>query len=271
MNRVCRAESLSPLIPALLVKPAAVSRAIGRLEERLKVRLFVRSTRKIARTEGGSAYFEQCRRALSQLQEAESELTGRQAEPVGLLRISVPTPLGHHRVLPLLPAFHARYPQVQVDVQISNRNIDFIADGFDLALRGREPPDSGLVSRHLMDAQLVVVAEPSYLARAGTPRTLEDLAEHDCIQFVLPSTGMPIPWMFLRDGQELEMVTQGSARVQAWCKRIGSWWKTMCAAARWSRCCKPLAAGAGPFICCTRETGICRCGCGCLWISWCRR
>lgn len=193
--------------------PAAVSRSIGRLEERMKVRLFVRSTRKIALTESGRAYFEQCRRALSQLQEAESELTGQQAEPAGLLRISVPTPLGHHRVLPLLPAFHARYPQVQVDVQLSNRNIDFIADGFDLALRGRAPPDSGLVARHLLDAQLVVVAAPSYLARAGTPQTLDDLAAHDCIQFMLPSTGVPVPWVFLREGQELEMATQGSTRV----------------------------------------------------------
>ena len=88
-----------------------------------------------------------------------------------------------------------------------------VADGFDLALRGRAPPDSGLVARHLMDAQLVVVAAPAYLARAGTPRTLEELAQHDCIQFVLPSTGMAVPWIFMRDGHELEMATQGSARV----------------------------------------------------------
>jgi DNA-binding transcriptional LysR family regulator len=191
------------------ITPAAVSRAIGRLEERLQVRLFVRSTRKIRLTEGGSAYYQQCKQALNQLLEAERELTGRQAEPAGVVRLSAPTTLGHHRVLPLLPAFRARYPKVQVDVQISNRNVDFTADGFDLAIRARTQPDSGLVARKLMDAELVVVAAPRYLKHAGRPKTLADLTRHECIQFVLPSTGLRVPWMFRQDGHELDVDTEG--------------------------------------------------------------
>ena len=202
-------ESFTAAANQVGITPAAVSRAIGRLEERLKVRLFVRSTRRIRLTEGGRSYHAQCRQALGQLMEAERELTGRQAEPAGLLRISAPTTFGHFRLLPLLPAFRKKYPQVDVEVQLSNRNIDFIADGFDLAIRARTPPDSGLVARKLMDAELVVAATPGYLRRAGKPRTPEDLARHECIQFLLPRTGQKVAWEFRVDGRDVEIETQG--------------------------------------------------------------
>lgn len=191
------------------VTPAAVSRSISRLEERLGVRLFVRTTRQIRLTDGGRVYFEQCRQALSQLVEAEREVTGQQAAPAGRLRISVPTPYAHYRLLAWLAAFRQLYPEVQVEVHISNRNIDFAEEGYDLAIRGRAPQDSSLIARLLEDSPLVLVAAPAYLARRGTPQSLEGsdgLARHDCIQFVLPSTGRLVPWSFLRDGQVLEMV-----------------------------------------------------------------
>lgn len=190
--------------------PAAVSRAIGRLEERLNVRLFVRSTRKIRLTEGGRTYLAQCKQALNQLVEAERELTGQQAEAAGVLRISAPTTFGHSMLLPLLPAFRERCPKVQVEVQVSNRNVDFIADGYDLAIRARTQPDSGLVARKLMDVPLVVAATPGYLAQRGTPATLEDLAQHECIQFILPRTGQPVPWEFRNQGQDVDLITAGS-------------------------------------------------------------
>lgn len=189
--------------------PAAVSRSIARLEERLQVRLFVRSTRQIRLTDGGRAYFGQCRQALAQLGEAERELTGTQAEPAGIVRVSVPTTLGHHRVLPALPGFRARYPKVRVEVQLGNRNVDFTTEEFDLSIRARAQADSGLVARKLLDAELVVVAAPGYLRRAGTPRAPADLAGHECIQFLLPSTGLPVPWVFRQDGKDFEMATGG--------------------------------------------------------------
>lgn len=203
-------ESFTAAATQAGLTPAAVSRAIGRLEERLAVRLFVRSTRKIRLTDGGRAYYAQCRQALGQLAEAERELTGQQAEPAGLLRISAPTTFGHYLLLPLLPAFRKRYPQVQVEVQVSNRNVDFTAESFDLAIRARTPPDSGLVARKLMDAELVVAAAPAYLRRAGKPRKLEDLAAHECIQFLLPRTGQRVAWEFRRDGEDVEIETPGS-------------------------------------------------------------
>jgi DNA-binding transcriptional LysR family regulator len=190
--------------------PAAVSRAIGRLEERLQVRLFARSTRSIRLTEGGRAYHAQCRQALNQLVEAERDLTGLQAEPAGILRISMPTALGHHCVLPLLPKFRERHPKVHVDVHVSNRNIDFVADGFDLAIRGRAQADSGLVARKLLDADVVVVGAPAYFRRAGKPRSPDDLPRHDCVQFVLPSSGVTVPWMFRVAGKDVDVATRGS-------------------------------------------------------------
>ncbi len=196
------------------VTPAAVSRSISRLEARLGVRLFVRTTRQIRLTDGGRVYFEQCREALAQLVDAERQVSGGQLKPAGLLRISVPTPYGHYRLLPLLPEFRQRYPDVQVEVHISNRNIDFAEEAYDLAIRGRAPTDSNLIARKLEDAELVLVAAPSYLKRAGKPKTLEDLQKHECIQFELPSTGRRIPWVFHPNGKAkgkaVDVMTSGA-------------------------------------------------------------
>ncbi|UGQ45592.1 LysR family transcriptional regulator [Massilia endophytica] len=195
------------------VTPAAVSRSVSRLEERLGVRLFVRTTRQIRLTDSGAAYFAQCREALAQLVEAEREVTGGQTAPSGLLRISAPTPYAHSRLLPLLPQFRKLYPDVQVEVHVSNRNIDFAGEGYDLAIRGRDPSDSSLVARKLEEAELVMVASPSYLKRAGKPKTLADLEKHDCLQFELPSTGRKIPWLLMDKGAVIEVYTSGSYTV----------------------------------------------------------
>ncbi len=192
--------------------PAAVSRSIARLETRLGVQLFVRTTRQVRLTDAGRSYHAQCRLALGQLIEAERELTGDQRVATGTVRISLPTSYGHHRVLPLLPTFRQQHPQVELEVQLTNRNIDFAAEGYDLAVRGRAPPNSGLIARRLEDAELVVVAAPGYLRRHGTPRTLESLKDHECVQFFLPSTGLPVPWLLRDKGSELEFVTPSALR-----------------------------------------------------------
>ena len=201
--------SFTAAAAAASVTPAAVSRSIARLEERLGVRLFVRTTRQIRLTDGGQRYFEQCRQALSQLTEAEREVTGGQVKPAGALRISAPTPFAHYRLLPLLGEFRALYPEVKLDIHVSNRNIDFADEGYDLAIRGRAPADSNLIARKLEDAELVLVASPAYLKRAGKPKSLDDLHQHECIQFELPSTGRQIPWTFKVDGVQLDLPTGG--------------------------------------------------------------
>lgn len=191
---------------------AAVSRSVARLEERLGVRLLMRTTRQVRLTDIGQRYYDECRQALGQLSEAEREASGQQLKPSGLVRMSLPTSYGHHRVLPLLPAFSRRYPDIQIELQLSNRNVDFTDERFDLAVRGRTPPDSGLVAQKLEDAALLIAAAPAYLERQRAPGTPEDLARHECLPFVLPSSGQVVPWLLRREGRIVEWTTQGRLR-----------------------------------------------------------
>lgn len=203
-------ESFTAAAAQAGITQAAVSRSVSRLEARLGVRLFVRSTRRVRLSEQGRAYYEQCRQALGLLEEAGREIKGLQAEPAGLVRISLPTTYGHYRVLPALASFRQAFPHVRLEIQLTNQNADLVADGIDLAIRARQLPDSGLIVRKLEDAELVVVASPDYLARRGTPASVEDLEGHDCIQFERPRTGQPVPWLLRVGGKEVEIVTRGA-------------------------------------------------------------
>lgn len=213
----CKAAELqgfTAAAQALGVSAAAVSRSVGRLEERLGAKLFTRTTRLMRLTEEGRAYFEQCRQALAQIENAERAINGRQAEPSGLLRISMPTTYGHYRVLPALPRFMAQYPKVKVELDLSNRNIDFVEDGYDLTIRGGAPTDSRLVARKLEEASFGIFAAPQYLARRGTPQTPEQLQDHDCIEFVMPSTGRGRTWLFCHAGHEIDMAVPSRVSLQ---------------------------------------------------------
>ncbi len=192
------------------VTPAAVSRSVARLEGRLGARLFVRTTRSLRLTPGGRRYYEQTRLALGQLEDAEKELGGEQQDPSGTLRLSMATTYGRYRILPLLPLFRERFPRVNFDIHLGNRNIDLVEEDFDLAVRARPPRDSGLVARPLEDAELVVVASPEYLRRHGEPLHPDDLVAHQCIQFCLPSTGRKVPWCFMEAGTLMEHETDGA-------------------------------------------------------------
>jgi DNA-binding transcriptional LysR family regulator len=195
------------------VTPAAVSRSVSRLEARLGVRLFVRSTRQIRLTDAGRVYMEQCRQALAQFADAERLASGQQAQVSGRLRISVPTTYAHYRLLPMLPDFHREHPEVRLDLHISNRNIGFSDEAFDLAIRVRPQADSTLILRHLEDAPLVLVATPAYLETRRVPRSLDDLASHECIQFDLPSSGRRIPWLFRDGGEDVEFEAESTFTV----------------------------------------------------------
>lgn len=195
------------------VTQSAVSRSITRLESRLGVQLFVRSTRSVRLTERGRAYYGQCRQALGQLMEAEREVKGLQTEAAGLVRLSLPTSYGHFRVLPALADFSAAFPHVRLEIELTNQNADLVADGIDLAIRARHLPDSGLIVRKLEDAELVIVGSPAYLERHGEPSSIEDLKHHNCIQFERPRTGQPVPWLLRVDGKDLDVNTSGTLRI----------------------------------------------------------
>jgi DNA-binding transcriptional LysR family regulator len=210
--KAAETENFSSAAEALGVTPAAISRSIARLEDRLGVRLFARTTRQVSLTDDGRVYAEQCRQALAQLQEAERVLSGRQSVASGDLRISLPTTYAHHRVLPLLPEFMRRYPKMSIELNIDNRNIDLVDSGYDLAIRLGEPEESRLIARKLEAAALGVYASPAYLQAAGKPKSLADLNKHACIQFVMPSTGKIMPWSFVEKGQPIEVRLSAAVR-----------------------------------------------------------
>ena len=191
---------------ALGLSAAAVSRSVARLEQRLGASLFTRSTRRMILTDDGLLYADHCRTAVRQIAEAEDMLSGRQNSPSGQLRISVPTTYAHYRLAPLLPDFMAKYPDIQIELNISNRNIDFTEDGFDLAIRLGELTDSQLVSRKLEDAALGIFAAPAYLASHPAPTAPEDLSLHSLIPFEVPSTGRPFAWLFCGTAGDFEII-----------------------------------------------------------------
>lgn len=195
---------------ALSTTPSVLSRAVSRLETRLGRQLLQRTTRRVGLTEAGRNYLEQARTAFSLLDEAEREGHGLEGDVTGRVRMSVPTTYGHYRLPPLLALFARQYPRVQVELNITNRNVDLIAEGFDLAIRLGQMPDSGLVARKLEDAALLLVASPDYVHRMGTPRTLEALQQHLCLPFILPRTGRVAPWVFRENGRDVDWLPVSS-------------------------------------------------------------
>ena len=208
--------SFSSAAQAMGLTPAAVSRGVGRLEDRLGVKLFRRTTRSMQLTDDGRTYFEECRTAIAQIDDAEKNITGQHGKPRGLLRISAPSTYAHYRLLPRMAEFKSRFPLIELDINIANRNIDFVEEGYDVAIRLGTPPDSRLVARKLEDARLGVYAAPAYLKKQGTPQSLDELKNrrvHTLLAFVLPSTGKLLPWIFMEGSKPIELTPTSHVRV----------------------------------------------------------
>ena len=174
------------------ISASAVGKSIARLEERLGVRLFQRSTRSIALTSEGTVFLERCRRILGEIEAAELELSNSKSAPRGRLRVSLPQ-VGS-LLNPVLAAFARAYPLVELDLDFSDRRVDVIEEGYDAVVRAGESADSRLMSRLLGQFQLQLVAAPAYLARHGTPLLPADLAQHTCLLYKFPSSGKVEAW-----------------------------------------------------------------------------
>lgn len=161
--------------------PSAISKLVTRLEDRLGVRLLNRTTRKLALTPEGEAYFHRSQRIIADIADAENELAQFRARPRGLLRINVGTAFGMHQLAPALPAFLARYPEMQVELTITDRIVDLLEEGADLGIRLGTLVESSLVARRICDLDRVICASPAYLKRHGTPRRPEELLRHNCL------------------------------------------------------------------------------------------
>jgi len=165
---------------ALSTTPSVLSRAVTRLEARLGRQLLQRTTRRVGLTDAGRLYLEQVRTAFGLLDDAERDVQGQDGALAGRVRLSVPTTYSHYRLPPVLACFAEQHPQVQVELNITDRNVDLVAEGFDLAIRLGPLPDRWLVGRKLEDTALLLVAAPDYLQRRNTPNTLEKLEQHIC-------------------------------------------------------------------------------------------
>lgn len=198
--------SFSAAAQALGATPSSVSRAVNRLEARLGVALLRRTTRRLALTDAGRAYFDASRAALAAIDDAERALQGDAQRVRGRLRLSVPTTWALASGYARLAAFLERHPGVRLELCVTGRNVDLVAEGFDAAVRLGAPPDSGFVARPLAGSVLCLVASPAYLARHGVPVDLAALAAHPAIGFQRPSTGKPLPWALVVDGKPLDWV-----------------------------------------------------------------
>ncbi|HKO51039.1 MAG TPA: LysR family transcriptional regulator [Polyangiaceae bacterium] len=181
--RVVELGSFTAAAKQLGLPKSSVSRTVSRLEDVLGVRLLQRTTRQLHLTEAGEAYYERARVSLAGLEEAASAAMNLSAEPRGTVRMSAPTDIGVMNLGELVARFVRKYPLVHVEISLSSRFVDLVAEGFDLALRAGKLADSSLVTRKIGSDSLGLFASPGYLRRRGKPKTVTDLASHDCVLF----------------------------------------------------------------------------------------
>ena len=188
-SAVVDASSFVAAADSLGMSKAAVSRYVSELEQRLGVRLMHRTTRKLSLTPEGEVFLARCRDILASIESSEAEISTRSVTASGLLKVSVPVSFGIRHLAPLWSEFLSDHPQVTLDVQLADRVIDLVDEGFDLAVRIARLPDSSLISRQLASTRLVLCAAPSYLKRRGTPAHPSELAQHDVLGYSLMAMG----------------------------------------------------------------------------------
>jgi len=181
--QVVEHKSFSAAATELRLSKSAVSKQIARLEDELGLRLLNRTTRKLALTDAGRTFYEHCARLVAEAEEAERAVVSLQAGPRGVLRVNAPMSFGVQHLAPVIPEFIARYPAVRVDMDFTDRFVDLIDEGYDLAIRIGELVDSSLVARRIAPARRIICASPGYLAKFGIPRHPRELSNHRCLLY----------------------------------------------------------------------------------------
>lgn len=231
--RVVEAGSFTRAADTLHMSKTSVTQLVQQLEARLRVKLLNRTTRRVALTADGAAYYERVVRLLADMDDAETSLSSASASPRGRLRVDVPSPLASMILVPALPEFHARHPDIQIDMGVSDRIVDVIGENVDCVVRGGELRDQSLMARRVGDLRLGVYAAPDYLARLGVPahpRELED-SPHRIVGFLWARTGKPVPYAMRKGNEELRVngryvlaVDDGNAYLAAGLAGLGVLW-----------------------------------------------
>ncbi len=191
---------------------AAISRQVAALEDHFGVRLLHRTTRRLSLTEPGQALYERAQQILDDLGEMEAVVGQHTAAPSGVLRISAPLSFGVHTLAPLLPAFRERYPKLRLDIDLTDRVVDLVHDGMDVALRIARTPGQTLIARKIAPIEMILCAAPSYLASHGTPATPQELSDHQVLSYSYLSSGDT--WV-LQDTSGTETAVRVSPRIHA--------------------------------------------------------
>lgn len=200
--------SLSAAARAEGIAPAMIGRRLDALEARLGVKLLQRTTRRLVLTDEGMAFLDDCQRILGDVNDAESAISEHSMRASGHLTVSAPAGFGRQHVAPLLPSYLAEHRDVTLNLNLSDRVVDLVAEGVDVAIRIASLDDSSLVGVKLADNRRVVVASPAYLKRHGRPRELADLARHNCLP--ISSEGSQRGWTFLNDGKPVTLKVSGN-------------------------------------------------------------
>jgi len=208
--KVAERKSFVRAAADLGITQSGVSNAIKRLQDQVGTLLLVRTTRRVSLTEDGAAFFERCRQALAAIDEAELVLKRAQIKPAGTLRVDVPLSFGRLKLVPLLGAFQAEYPDVRLRLTFTDRYIDLIEEGVDVSVRFGALQDSSLIARRLTTTQFNVVGSPRYFAKHGQPKTLEDLADHNCLAFASRDTRQIRDWRFATADGETTLTPNGT-------------------------------------------------------------
>jgi DNA-binding transcriptional LysR family regulator len=207
--RAAETRSFTEAGRQLGVSSSAVGKAVARLEERLGVRLFHRSTRSITLTQEGKLFLDSCRRIFSEIEAVEQEFAQTKGAPTGKLRVSLP--LIGMLMMPTIGQFMRAYPDIELDMDFTDHLVDVIDGGYDVVVRTGEAADSRLMARTLGNYRLEVAGSPGYFARAGLPRTPADLVRHTCLHHRYPTTGKLQRWPFARTGPDADIVLPVSA------------------------------------------------------------
>ncbi|MGO4704874.1 LysR family transcriptional regulator [Microvirga sp. 2MCAF38] len=210
--RVGTLGNFSAAARALNLSQTMVTKHVSALEDRLGVKLLNRSTRGMTLTEAGRSYLSACERILAEIEEADASASLDRVEPRGTLKLNVPLAFGIREIAPALAEFSRLHPAVTVDLGLTDRYVDLIEEGWDLAIRIGRLKDSGLVARRIAPCRVVVCAAPSYLFTHGTPRTIADLQQHNCLGYTLPNALGANRWTF---GENSEIVAPVSGNLRA--------------------------------------------------------
>ncbi len=214
-SRVVECASFTRAADTLGIPRSSVSAAVQELEGHVGARLLHRTTRRVSPTQDGTAFYERCQRVIAEVEDTENLFRQTAAQPSGRLRIDVPGRIGRLIIAPALPEFLDRYPQIDIDLGVTDRAVNLVEDSVDCVLRVGPLSDSGLIARPIGKLALINVASPAYLARHGVPESPNDLGDHWAVNYASPSSGRVEDWEWIEDGKLRAMPLRGRVTVNS--------------------------------------------------------